>query len=98
MPLLDSSIYDCLVDVDGKIYKIQIKSTIKTPYKASQSTVHIPIQNNKTLYTKDNVDFFAIWVQYFDGFFIIKKSGNVQSIRLSKVGKYSKYFNNFAFE
>jgi len=97
MPLMDSSIYDCLVDTGKEIYKIQIKSSIKTPIKKNHNTIHVPLQNNKKKYTKTKIDFFAVYVDFFGGFFVFKNLGNMQSIRLSLTGKNRIYFNNFAF-
>jgi hypothetical protein len=98
MPLLDSSIYDMIVDTGNKLIKIQIKSTTKSPDRENHKSVHIPIQNNKREYFKDQINYFAIWVNFFNGFFIFKNTGNMQSIRLSLNGKNAKFFNNFAFK
>lgn len=97
MPLSDSSIYDCVVDNGSDLYKVQIKSTIKVPDKYSITTIQVPLQNSKRFYNKIDVDYFAVFVYHYDGFFILKNTGNMQSVRLSLVGKYSKYFNNFVF-
>jgi len=98
MPLLDSSIYDCIVDTGTKLVKVQIKSTSKKPDGIHRNSVQTRIANNKQTYTKANVDYFAVYVYLFDGFFIFKNTGDVQTIRLSKVGKHSKKFNNFVFD
>lgn len=94
---MDSSVYDCLVDDGKKIYKVQIKSTNKTPLKKNHKTVQARLNNAKTDYPKSKVDYFAVWSKFFDGFFIFKNKGNMCSIRLSKVGKNKIYFNNFVF-
>lgn len=96
-PLLDSSVYDCVVDVEGRLIKVQVKSTTKVP-ELHHNTVHCRLANSKADYTLERVDYFAVWVKYFDGFFVFKNTGNMRSIRLSKVGKYKNKFNNFAFE
>ncbi len=97
MPLSPASIYDCIVDNGVDLFKIQIKSTIRTPEKENLTTIHVPLQNNKRIYDKGNVDYFAVYVTLYDGFFIFKNFGNMQSVRLSLVGKYSTNFNNFVF-
>jgi len=97
MPLCPASIYDCIVDNGVDLFKIQIKSTIRTPEKENLTTIHVPLQNNKRIYDKGSVDYFAVYVTLYDGFFIFKNNGNMQSVRLSLVGKYSKNFNNFVF-
>lgn len=98
MPLSDYSIYDAIVDTGDRLLKIQIKSSDKTPQNENHTTVHIPLQNNKRTYTADRVDFFAVWCAFYTGWFIFKNSGQMQSIRVSMVGKNKKYFNNFAFK
>jgi len=95
-PLIDSSVYDCIVDTGEKLIKVQIKSTIKTPDK-HHTTVHCRLHNAKSDYTKQRVDYFAVWVEYYGGFFVFKNIGGMQSVRLSPKGKHSKSFNNFAF-
>lgn len=96
MPILDSSPYDVVVDTHQAIYKVQVKYTARTP-RYGRNTVHIPILSRRRSYTVDNVDFFAIYTEYFGGFFVIPNPGEVESLRLSTTGKYSVYFNNFAF-
>lgn len=95
---MDASVYDCIVDNGSGLFKIQIKSTTKTPEKDTVTTIKVNLENSKRVYSRDNVDYFAIYVYDLDGFFIIKNKGKMQSVRLSMVGKYSKNFNNFVFE
>lgn len=96
MPILDSSPYDAIVDTHQGIYKIQIKYTNKEPLFPHKS-VHVPLEKEYQTYTIENVDYFAIYTQYFNGFFIVQNKGSMKAIRLSLHGKYSDYFNNFAF-
>ena len=93
-PLLHSSIYDCIIDYKGKLLKIQVKSTGKDLAK-NRSTVQVSFHGN---YPKDKVDYFAIYVDLFKGFFIFKNNGSQQSIRLSMDNANSKYYNNFIFD
>lgn len=97
MPLLDSSVYDCLVDTGDRVIKVQVKSTTKVP-EPRTTTIHVPIQNNKQDYSSSKVDYFAVYSSYFKGFFIFKNTGSMKAVRISLEGKYSKYFNNFDFE
>jgi len=98
MPLIDSSLYDCIVDTGDRLLKVQIKSSTKTPSNDRQNSVNIPIQNNKRSYTKESIDYFAVWSDFYNGWFIFKNTGKMQSIRVSIIGKNKKYFNNFAFK
>ena len=97
MPLMDSSLYDCIVDTGERLLRIQIKSSTKTPENDRLNNVHIPLQNNKRNYSKEKIDYFAVWSDFFDGWFIFKNTGEMQSIRVSITGKNKKYFNNFEF-
>jgi hypothetical protein len=97
-PLKDSSIYDCIIDDGNKVHKIQVKATAKKILYENRKTIQVPLQNNKQQYTPAKVDYFAIWSEFFNGFFIVKNTGNMQSLRLGIIGKYSENFNNFAFE
>ena len=98
MPLIDSSLYDCIVDTGDRLLRVQIKSSTKNPTNDRQNSINIPIQNNKRSYTKEKIDYFAVYCDFFDGWFIFKNTGKMQSIRVSLTGKNKKYFNNFAFK
>ena len=93
-PLLHSSIYDCIIDFQGRLLKIQVKSTGKKP-KYNRSTVHMTFHGK---YPKDRVDYFAIYVDLYDGFFIFPNNGTQQAIRLSMDNVNSKYYNNYQFK
>ena len=97
MPLLDSSPYDAIVDTHDAIYKVQIKYTAKKPLE-QRRTVQAPLEKNTQVYTIENVNFFAVYSEYFGGFFIFPNTGSMKAIRLSLHGKNSIYFNNFAFK
>lgn len=95
MPLLDSSPYDCIVELpNGKLKKIQIKSTAKGEHPKG---IHITLRYSNISYTVEEVDYFAVWIEIRKGFYIIKNNGKMSAFRISKNGKYSKNFNNFAF-
>ena len=93
-PLLHSSIYDCIIDFKGRLLKIQVKSTGKDIAK-NRSTVQVSFHGT---YPKDKVDYFAIYVDIYDGFFIFPNNGTQQAIRLSMDNINSKYYNNFLFD
>lgn len=97
-PILDSSIYDVIVDVGGRMVKVQVKYSAKEP--TDQPSVSVALMNgNRKEYTIDLVDYFAIYSEYFGGFFIIRNVGSMQSVRLNSVegSKYACEFNNFSF-
>lgn len=96
MPLLDSSIYDCIVDTGSKLVRVQIKSTNKKPDE-HHNGVHLTINNSKREYPPELVDYFAFYTTYFDGFFVVKNLQDIKSIRLHPEGKYKNNFRNFDF-
>jgi hypothetical protein len=98
-PFLDSSPYDLVVDNHVSLFKVQVKYTAQTPNENEQrNSVHISLSNTKSQYTLKAVDYFAIYTEYHNGFFIIPNTGNMQSLRLNANGKYSDYFNKFVFK
>lgn len=94
-PLMDSNPYDCIIDTGEHLYKIQIKASEKRPTDR-KSSVNVPLQNSKTIYTKKLVDYFAVYSSFYGGFFIFPNKEKMKSIRLSLTGKNKIFFNNFA--
>lgn len=93
MPLLDSSRYDCIVEHQGRLSKVQIKNANQRNESEEKKGVHVNLRNSGTFYNKDLVDIFAIYI--FDGFFIIPNEEQ-RAFRFIPGGKYSNFFNNFA--
>lgn len=93
MPLLDSSIYDCIVEHEGRLSKVQIKNANDRVQSEVKKGVHISLRPNGTFYNSNLIDVFAIYV--YDGFFIIPNKEQ-RAFRFIRGGKYSNFFNNFA--
>ena len=64
----------------------------------TNSNIKTPIQNNKQEYLTSLVDYFAVYSTYYNGFFILKNTGDLQSIRFSLSGKWKDCFNNYKFD
>jgi len=92
-PLLDASPYDCIIDNGKDLKKIQIKSVTKDK---EIIRCFIKKKNNIT-YSKKEVDYFAIYVQHHNGFYIFKNNGKIKSLSLGKNIDTKIYFNNFVF-
>ena len=93
MPLLDSSPYDAIVETPNGLRKIQIKSTAQ---KIVNNGVALTIKRTGDPYSLADVDYFAIWVDAFKGFYIIANNGTQRRFKFTINGKkYSKNFNNF---
>ncbi len=96
MPLLDSSKYDAIVEKDGVLRKIQVKSISEArTNKLDRDDVQCVFRTDGKGYCVKLVDYFAIYVERDRGFYIIKNKGQ-NSIRLSTKGIYKDNFNNFA--
>jgi hypothetical protein len=95
-PILDSSVYDCIVDTHSGLYKVQIKSTGKEP-SDGESNIKINIQNSQKDYSIELIDYFAVYSTYYNGFFIFRNEGNMQAIRFNLSGKWRDAFNNYNF-
>ena len=96
-PVLDSSIYDCVIDVKGELLKIQIKATTKEP-RDKDPNIQVPLMNgNKQNYILGSVDYFAVYSTHYNGFFIFPNSGGMQGVRVSLTGSRKHFFNNFDF-
>ena len=96
MPLLDASAYDAIVEKDGVVRKIQIKSITKDrTNKMDRDDVQCVLRRDGKSYPIEMVDYFAIYVERDRGFYIIKNNGQ-KTIRLSTEGIYKKNLNNFA--
>jgi hypothetical protein len=93
MPLLDSSKYDCIVEHEGRLSKVQIKNANNRVQSEIKKGVFVNLRPSGTFYNKDFVDIFAIYI--FDGFFIIPNKEQ-RAFRFIQSGKYSNFFNNFA--
>lgn len=93
MPLLDASPYDAIVETPNGLRKVQIKSTKQ---KIVNNGVAITIKRDGDPYPLSDVDYFAIWVDAFKGFYIIPNNGTQRRFKFTINGeKYSNNFNNF---
>ena len=94
--------YDLIVDVNNKLYKVQVKSSIK-----GNGNVNICKGTNghsglsKYPYPIEGIDFFAVHFLDSDTWYMIPRSatGDGMNIRiaLKKEGKYTPYKDNWKF-
>ena len=92
-PILDSCVYDCIADTGDNVYKIQVKYSGKSFLKHRKT-----IQCNwHQAYSLQDVDYFAVYIEMYKGFFIFPNNGVRKCIRVSLDNANSKYFNNFEF-
>ena len=94
--------YDLIVDVNGSLKKVQVKSSIKGNGNCNimQGTGGTG-NKGKYPYPKESIDFFAIHNIPQDDWYIIPRSvtGDAMNIRiaLKRKGKYSGYKDNWSF-
>jgi len=96
MPLSAGSVYDIVIESKGVLLKVQVKSHQTGDFN-NMDAIKVNF-TAKRKYSTDEVDFFAIYVKKFNGFFIFKNNGERRSIRLSLTNKHSNFFNNFEFD
>ena len=96
--------YDLVVDVNGSLKKVQVKSSIKWNGNVNICKGTNAVKSGKQgkyPYPEESVDFFAIHNIPQDDWYIIPRSatGDAMNLRiaLKKVGKYSGYKNNWEF-
>lgn len=94
--------YDLIIDCDGDLKKVQVKSTEKV-----DGNVNICKGSNgqegskKYPYPYDSVDFFAVHLATIDEWYIIPRSATGDSMNLriarKRQGKYTGYKDNWKF-
>jgi len=94
-PLMNSSYYDCILEKDGKMFKIQVKYLGKDRLRRGNSMQITLRRTGLPSYEKKYVDYFALWDEHNNGFFIIPNLGQT-SLKININGKYKNNFNNFA--
>ena len=88
----------CSVDIgfEDYHYRTPIKFGGFAVYEATLLNVRITgeIKSGKKYYSKEQVDFFAVWHEKHKGFFILPNNGQ-KAFRLCVTNKYKDNFNNF---
>ena len=97
--------YDLIVDVNGSLKKIQVKSSIKGDGNVNICKGTNAVKSGKQgkyPYSEESVDFFAVHNIVNDQWHIIprKATGDGMNIRIAqkRPGKYTRYKNNFGFK
>ena len=97
--------YDLVVDVNGSLKKVQVKSSIKGNGNVNICKGTNAVKSGKQgkyPYPEESVDFFAIHNIPQDDWYIIPRSatGDAMNLRiaLKRKGKYSGYKNNWEFD
>ena len=98
MPLKHTSIYDMIIDTGDRLIKVQVKASAQPPREQQKSVNVMIYKSNNQMYKVGEIDFIALYVHEFQGFFIFKYDQPKKSYRVHPEGKYKKHFNNFAFD
>tara|TARA_R110002096_G_scaffold35973_1_gene100853 strand:- start:190 stop:582 length:393 start_codon:yes stop_codon:yes gene_type:complete len=96
VPDLDAGCgFDCITSYDGKLQKVQIKSTNSITKTGGYKILAAHGSKNKHKYTKDHCDFLAAYISDIDVWYIIpieKITGVTVNIYPDKLNhRYSKY-------
>lgn len=98
MPLMHTSTYDMIVDTGDRLLKIQVKSTNSIP-RDNRKSIKIQVtKGGKTPYAVGEIDYLALYIEQFEGFFVFKYDEPKTQYRLNPEGIYKNHFNNFAFD
>lgn len=98
MPLMHMSVYDMIVDTGDRLLKIQVKSTNSIP-RDNRKSIKIQVtKGGRTPYAVGEIDYLALYIEQFEGFFIFKYDEPKTQYRLNPEGIYKNHFNNFAFD
>ena len=96
--------YDLVVDVDGSLKKVQVKSSIKGDGNVNICKGTNAVKSGKQgkyPYPEESVDFFAIHNIANDTWYIIPRNatGDAMNLRiaLKREGKYTRYKDNWNF-
>ena len=86
--------YDLIIDVDNVLHRVQVKSTEYLKKKDNQCHVKID-------YTKDEVDWFAIYFKIFNSWYVLPieaVEGIIHfSVKKDYKSKYNIFKDNFGF-
>jgi len=103
-PAVDGYAYDCIIDNDTSLYKIQIKYASKDNRRKNVFSTMLQrrIKSTNPTYRKykaNEVDFYAIYIWYIDTFYIIPfEEVTISSLSLDPKNdnnKYNQYKNNW---
>ena len=96
IPAHDHNGYDVIIQGKTKLYKVQIKATRQTEKNRTSHKVIISKgTNNKKRYTKDEIDFFAIFLVDISQWYIIPiEACSSVTIRINPAIKDHK-FNSY---
>jgi len=96
--------YDLIVDVNSKLLKVQVKSSIKGDGNVNICKGTNAVKSGKQgkyPYPSESIDFFAVHDVVHDIWYMIPRSatGDVKNLRiaLKRKGKYTPYKDNWGF-
>ena len=93
-PIHAGTVYDRVVENEGRFYKVQIKSTHK---ESPMGGYRINLtRNNKKGYTKEMVDVFAVYIASTNTWYLFKNNGvNSIYIKSKKTERYKENWKIF---
>ena len=88
-PILDASVYDCIIDNGSRLIKVQVKS--RSISDRGDKNDMLQWGNNK--YKRTDFEYYAIYLHQTGDWLIMPNNGQI-SMRLNKQNRDK--FNNFA--
>lgn len=93
-PIHAGTVYDRVVENNGRFYKVQIKSTQKQT-KIGGYRINL-LRNNKKGYTKEMVDVFAVYINETNTWYLFKNNGvNSIYIKSKKTDRFKENWKIF---
>ena len=96
--------YDLVVDVDGRLLRVQVKSSIYRSHNSDTIRFTITKGTNgnvrigKYPYPEDSIDFFALHYEQREWYIIPRNvTGSIQTLCIAETGKYQQYKDNWEF-
>ena len=83
-----------VVPVYEIVFKFQIKYVSKNRVEDPIRNMRVTMHREGGVYAKHLCDYFAIWFEKYNGFFIVPNDEQ-KSMRMSLTNKYKDNFNNF---
>lgn len=94
-PVVGEHRYDFIIDNGNELFKVQVKSTFSYDQIQDRYSVNISYGNNpKKAYTKTDIDYFAIYINNQNSWYIIP----IEDIDSKKVNLYPHRKNNGIYE
>jgi hypothetical protein len=83
-PFGDSAKYDFIVDCNGRLSRVQVKSTVQSPYRHTGYQITAGYGKDKKCYSKKDIDYLCAYIVPSDLWYVlpIKVLGDKRSLSI----------------